>query len=299
MTSQCILCGVVVEDIFIDDVRDLEYGADWKGTLGKCRSCQLVQQVPMLSVSEALSYYPEEYVHYTPTLTGLRTKLMHLYLKPIFKLFTENGVKRGQKLLDIGCGGGLKASILRDRFGLEVTGLEPNPSAAEHARSEFGLHVVNSTVPTNEIEPDSFDFILISHVIEHLPDPVAFLNHLNKYLKPGGCLIGETENIGCASFRLFGRYWSFLHVPYHLLFFTQESLRETFAKSDFRGVTMSTATDPMAWSLSVQNFIRRNRKPGEHYNARIPGYLLLSLACVPLSWVEATSGPVLRFTATR
>ena len=48
---------------------------------------------------------------------------------------------------------------------------------------------------------------------------------MEQSLKPGGYVVGETENIDCLSYRLFGPYWSLLHLPYHLLFFTPDTLR--------------------------------------------------------------------------
>ena len=58
-------------------------------------------------------------------------------------------------------------------------------------------------------------------------------------------------------------------------------------------------TRPRYWSLSIQNYLRRGQPPGAGMTKRIPGFLLLSVLCVPLSWLETGNGPILRFYARK
>jgi SAM-dependent methyltransferase len=199
----------------------------------------------------------------------------------------------------VGCAAGEKLALLRDKLGFDVVGIEPSRYAVEKARSLYGLEVVEGTFPHAAIAPGSADFVQINHVIEHDPDPVGLLGHIHTALRPGGWVIGETENIDCLSYRVFGRYWSLLHLPYHLLFFTPKTLRDVFARSRFGDVKIEPQTDAPAWSLSVQNFLRRRQPPGSGNTRRIPGFLLLSVLCVPVCQLEAGNGPILRFYAQK
>jgi SAM-dependent methyltransferase len=196
----------------------------------------------------------------------------------------------------VACGGPVSVPVrdgLRDyEYGSAWTG-------AIRGCAACGLEVIEGTFPHPAVAPGSADFVQINHVIEHDPDPVALLDHIWDALKPGGWVVGETENIGCLSYRLFGRYWSLLHMPYHLLFFTPDTLRDVFARSRFGAVQVQSQADAPAWSLSIQNWLRRRQPPGAGVTQRIPGFLLLSVACVPLSWLEAGNGPILRFVAQK
>lgn len=300
MVQKCVTCGSDVTDLILPDPKDYEYGSDWDAKLMACQNCRLVQQVPMPSESEALDFYPTDYVHYNPSPKGgLREKLLRLYSRRVLTELREMGAGPGKRLLDVGCGCGEKSSILRDVLGLEIVGVEPSIGASDAARRNFGLDVHTGTLSDVELEAESFDFVMINHVIEHHPDPVALLNSIHRALKPGGQVFGETENIDCISFRLFGRYWSFLHFPYHLLYFTKSTLKSTFGSSAFDEASIGHHTDPLAWSLSIQNYLRRNTPPAKLDGSRIPGYLFLSLSCVPLALIEYSQGPVLKFSALR
>lgn len=297
--TTCVACGGPVSVPVRDGLRDYEYGSAWTGGIRGCAECGLVHHWPMPTREQALAFYPQGYMHYNPDPSRLRAILMDLYVGRIVSAFRKLGAQPGQRFVDIGCAAGEKLALLRDKLGVEAIGVEPSAYAVRKARELYGLNVVEGTFPNTAIAPGSADFVQINHVIEHDPDPVGLLNSIYDALKPGGWVVGETENISCLSYRLFGRYWSLLHLPYHLLFFTPGTLRGVFARSHFGEVQVESQPDAPAWSLSIQNYIRRKQPPGAGITKRIPGFLLLSVACVPLSWLESGNGPILRFFAQK
>lgn len=119
------------------------------------------------------------------------------------------------RLLDVGCGnGGYLLSM--SRLGWTVEGLEPDGAAAEQAR-RAGFTVRNAPVAECQLEPASFDVIVLHHVLEHLPDPADALARLARALRPGGRLVSMSPNpVGAAS-RYFGPAWRALDVPRHLV----------------------------------------------------------------------------------
>jgi SAM-dependent methyltransferase len=68
-------------------------------------------------------------------------------------------------------------------FGCNVQGTEFNATCVEHARRN-GVPVVIG----DSILPGSYDFINLSQVLEHLPDPHGTLLYLKEALKPGGII---------------------------------------------------------------------------------------------------------------
>jgi SAM-dependent methyltransferase len=135
------------------------------------------------------------------------------------------------RLLDVGFG---DASFLRamGAAGWEVAGLEFDPKAVEAAR-DLGLEVAEATLETAPYEPGSFDAITLSHVIEHLHDPVAALKTCFRLLRPGGMLWLATPNLDSPGHRRFGANWFGLDPPRHLVLFNRRALERALGAAGF------------------------------------------------------------------
>lgn len=125
-------------------------------------------------------------------------------------------------LLDVGCGDGSFLRLMRD-LGWMVQGVEPDPKAAAGARAS-GLDVVEDLIERAALAPDAFDVITMSHVIEHVPDPIAVFERTRHALKPGGTMFIFTPNSESLGHALFGRSWYSLEPPRHLHIFRAENL---------------------------------------------------------------------------
>lgn len=295
----CSVCKHSVSIPVLEDLQAYEYPIAWQGAIKACSRCGLMQQAPMPDLQQALDFYPADYTHYNPAIGGLKAFLMGIYMRRTIAFLKEQGIRRGGRILDIGCAGGQKLAILRDALNLEAVGIEPNETAAQKARDLYGLEVYTDTFPTAELAGRHFDVIYINHVIEHVPAPLKLLNDIHRCLAPGGIVVGETENLDCLSFRIFGRYWALLHLPFHLFFFNRKTLANVFTLSEFSQVALETLTEPTVWSLSLNNFLRRYSAPDEARSARMPGYLAFTLLAVPVSWLEFGQGPIIRFWARK
>jgi SAM-dependent methyltransferase len=139
------------------------------------------------------------------------------------------------RLLDVGFGRGEFLRSMREH-GWQVKGLEPDHGAVEAARAE-GLDVEQGLIDDAPYPSESFDAITLSHVIEHLHDPVASLTACNRLLKAGGVLWIATPNIASRAQRRFGRDWFGLDPPRHLVIFTRKSLERALRRTGFEEVS--------------------------------------------------------------
>jgi 2-polyprenyl-3-methyl-5-hydroxy-6-metoxy-1,4-benzoquinol methylase len=103
-------------------------------------------------------------------------------------------IKPNDKVLDVGAGGGEFVFRLR-RLNVDAQGIEPNEGYGTYAKEKLELPIRIGFVQQFELEDDSFDFITLHHVFEHLDDPAKTLLKLRKALKAKGFLVIDVPNI--------------------------------------------------------------------------------------------------------
>jgi 2-polyprenyl-6-hydroxyphenyl methylase/3-demethylubiquinone-9 3-methyltransferase len=114
---------------------------------------------------------------------------------------------RGQRVVDVGCGGGLMAEALH-RAGARVTAVDLAPSMIEVARLhalEQGFDIdyrVASSTDLLAADTGAFDVVTCMEMLEHVPDPDRTLAELGRLLRPGGALFVSTINRTARAFAL-------------------------------------------------------------------------------------------------
>jgi 2-polyprenyl-3-methyl-5-hydroxy-6-metoxy-1,4-benzoquinol methylase len=90
-----------------------------------------------------------------------------------------------KKILDVGCGLGIFLAVAKSK-DWNVYGLESSENARYFADKNFNIKYQLSF---EEFSDNTFDVVRISHVLEHIPEPKEFLQHLYRVLKPSGILV--------------------------------------------------------------------------------------------------------------
>lgn len=97
-------------------------------------------------------------------------------------------------LLELGYGDGLFTHELV-QMGHTVTLLEGAQSLVAKVRSEYGdrLQIHHSLFEEFETEK-TYDYVIATHVLEHVDNPVSVLSHMKSWLKPSGRLVVIVPN---------------------------------------------------------------------------------------------------------
>ncbi|SFH58559.1 class I SAM-dependent methyltransferase [Planctomicrobium piriforme] len=161
-----------------------------------CRGCGLVWTDPRPNTEETRHFYAEEYrVAYKASYTPKPKHAFRETLRALERVQDMGPiVKPGEKLLDVGCGGGFFVYAMR-RAGVNAQGIEPNHGFAGYAQSELQVPVQNAFLQDVDFPAGTFDVITLNHVLEHVEDPTATLARLGSWLKPNGYLVVEVPNV--------------------------------------------------------------------------------------------------------
>ncbi len=133
-------------------------------------------------------------------------------------------------LLDIGCGAQLYRALLPR--GVAYSGID-TVDAAER----FGYATPGTTYFSGDdwgVEDGSFDTALCTEVLEHVPDPAAFLRQACRCLRPGGRLAMTVP---------FSARWHF--TPYDYWRFTPASLNTLLTGAGFGQVRVLARGNPL------------------------------------------------------
>ncbi|MBV8468198.1 MAG: class I SAM-dependent methyltransferase [Burkholderiales bacterium] len=137
-----------------------------------------------------------------------------------------------QRVMEVGCGGCLVLSHLRGQ-GKEVVGVDPSPIAIQ-AGAQAGIEVVADFFPPKAALHPA-DLILHSDVLEHVPDPIAFLKSHHAYLNPRGMVLIAVPD--CTESIELGDLSMLMHQ--HLSYFSRDSLHAVVSAAGFRVLDIS------------------------------------------------------------
>lgn len=185
----CPLCGS--DDAFpVAEVAD--YTEPFTNVI--CRRCALVYADPQPTAEELSVYYKRQFIqgrHQIATVEEARERAKRKGSQAKYSIEgLRDGLTSASRVLEIGCSYGFLLHALEEGTGAEVEGVEPNDISGRFAEAEFGFPVFHGTVEEYLASPlqEGYDLIIIYHVLEHLPDPVAVLRALRQRLKPDGRL---------------------------------------------------------------------------------------------------------------
>lgn len=155
------------------------------------------------------------------------------------------------KLFEIGSFMGTFANEIR-QSGWDITCLEPFRGAVKYARQTYNLNVIEGVLPQPALSENSFDAVILLHVIEHMPDPGANLTEIRRVMKPGGMLVVETPRLDSLMFKILGRRERNLSISDgHIYFFTVPTLTKLLEKHGFEIVSV----DLVGRTLTADRFL--------------------------------------------
>jgi 2-polyprenyl-3-methyl-5-hydroxy-6-metoxy-1,4-benzoquinol methylase len=224
---ECPVCSETRRTFaFYGTEHEYDNTTDLRFAFYRCQKCTAVYPDPRPSERSLSIIYPPNYyskaaainANPEPDRTTARGRLFYRlavrrfvssfypYLKPA----------PGTTLLDIGCGGGRHLRSTQIETGCDAEGLDfdtRDDLLEKFSKPPFTL--LRGEFSSYDFRGKLYDGIFAGHVIEHVGDPVAFLNKIANILRPEGIAVLEMPNEDCIGAKLFGKFWGGNHVPRH------------------------------------------------------------------------------------
>ena len=136
-------------------------------------------------------------------------------------------------ILDVGCRTG--DFLMHFKPEVQREGIELSDHFAEIARKR-GLTIYNDYIE-NVSFPRTYDIITSFAILEHLENPLVFLDKLSAILNPSGLLVVLIPTYNCLKRRLidlWGKHWHMYTPPEHLNYFSRRFLDTYLGSKGFR-----------------------------------------------------------------
>ena len=240
MTNPCNLC----HSTDFDELSNVGRDSELRTVI--CKNCGLVFSDPF--PIDTTEYYQKNYrILYKGTYNP---KIKHIYRAAnvaVERYKRLDAHLAGKKnVLEIGSGGG-EFSYLLTKKGFDVSAIEPNEGYGNYSKEQYDLNVQIGFAQNLEFAAETFDFITMSHVLEHVDNPTTMLEKLRTWLKPNGILALEVPNVEavCQSPK------STFHTA-HLFNFNPETLALLAEKTGFSVVQSVLSEDGGNLTLIAQ-----------------------------------------------
>jgi glycosyltransferase involved in cell wall biosynthesis len=144
---------------------------------------------------------------------------------------TVSWARGAGRILDAGCGSSVIVQSLNNAVGMEL-----NFSKLRFLR-RHGIPLVRGSAFALPFKDASFDCVISSQVIEHIPYDEVLFSEMRRVLRPGGMLIIGTPDYATVEWRIIEPTYGFLlpsgYADEHITHYTREKLSEILLRHGF------------------------------------------------------------------
>jgi 2-polyprenyl-3-methyl-5-hydroxy-6-metoxy-1,4-benzoquinol methylase len=266
MNTRWITCNACGSDSY----QSLSKVGEW--SIGKCTKCGLIflNPAPFFEPTPEFSNISKEfqYTRYmrekiTPKIFEYDRAQLRIQQQLINQLTGQTfPVKRH---LEVGCGSGASVRAAMD-LGWESTGIDIDPELIKTGIEQHGADLRCTPLLQGGFEAESFHFIRLRDVIEHLPNPYDCLVEIHRLLRPGGIslIVAPNENALLNQIRIHlgikRKMVAYAEPPHHIHGFTPDTMQRILQRVGFKILLMKT-TIPVDPEYVTSNNMRSVNRP--------------------------------------
>lgn len=251
--KECLICGETEwRHLFsINDIFNEQYN------FGRCLSCAVFSLNPFPNNHQLAQAYDESYYGYgKDKFNPLVEKVIDWFRSQNAKRFAHN-LASNARVLDVGCGNGSFLNALGTCGNFELHGIEPPGKSGDRAAIISSLNLHRGYLEKETFSSNYFDAIVLTHVFEHLPNPLESIQIITDISKSGAILQIEIPNISSWQYSVFKSKWFHLDPPRHLNMFPPSVLIKELESCNWQ-LKKKSYFSPQFSSFGAQQSILNN-----------------------------------------
>ncbi len=248
------------------------YGLGTEFLYIKCDNCGCLQIAEYPENME--QFYPNDYYSFdasesddtsiNPVISYLRGERLNVHLnkKTLLGKILETligkawladpigshiNINSNSKILDVGCGHGLRMKQWRNSGFRYLTGIDPYIESDIHYSN--GVSIYKSDLMNFEGE---YDVIFSSHSLEHMPNQHDMIKNIHRLLKPNGYAVIALPIFSEALWNEYNENWVLLDPPRHFYIHSDESFKILAQTNNFNIITKTFQSTPLELIASEQ-----------------------------------------------
>ncbi len=296
---RCSVCGGSSYQRLFSD-RNRRDNIDCSGSYAQCQECSLVYLLERPAWEEIVKFYSSADKDHTGNAgcadTGKLKQQAEISV-PGWKRFLRktrfrphswplervpNGAK---KLLDLGCGNGVKLFEFAKR-GYEVWGVDVGKDSIRLCQELLPEgHFIQGELQETGLPDGYFNYIRIDNALEHVPNPKEVIAECRRLLCSGAQLMVYVPNGRSLSMQFLKGNSISAWIPFHLQLFTRKSLKRVLEEAGFKDIHIYEYNLASWLSLSIMQKRSKERLVAEYSYPR-----WLDWVCYPIGWLAAKFG---------
>ena len=263
---KCFCCSDREIKKIYENLYDKNFFRGGKFSLLKCKKCNLEFISPLLNEKQLKNYYPEKeyYSFYDYNKLALlyhkisayyyskKSNLFSVIFYPFSRILYSYYIDKGKSILEIGCGNGMKLNIYK-KYGMKTYGLEPYGPPLRNKEKKLGIS--KKSIKNANFKKNSFDYIILKEVLEHIPNQRLVLMKCYEWLKPGGKLIITIPNTSGIWNKIFKKNWYGYDIPRHLYNYNPKNFSFFIKKFGFKIKKIRTYDMPYMLDGSLKFYL--------------------------------------------
>lgn len=227
----------------------------------ECDNCNFLYRSPKLDEKEQeilyekyrdVSFRNETADEYFTRITSYDNENSENYQKISWFLekINNNILEQKNKVLDVGCGGGVLLHKIKDMLPKSLTyGVEPNILYSNLARDRSNAVEIKTSYFYKNLFEEKFDIIVSSDVLEHVDKPTVFLKDIYYSLRKNGILFLEIPSP--TNFNELKSEHDMFNIAHHV-FYTENIIKEYLINTGFEHIMIKDIkNNSNVWKLRI------------------------------------------------